>query len=391
MQLFSADGGGAQESGQREEVHCVPTLGSFFNLFPSILVMRYLGVLFVLFLVGCAQQRGELQDTGTQTSDEVKTLEDGTKYIIHPSKIRGGGPPKDGIPSIDNPKYVKAKDVDWLTEEELVLGIEYRGVSRAYPFQILVWHEIVNDRIAGEPVLITYCPLCLTGLAFERKINNEEVEFGTSGKLYNSNLVMYDRKTDTYWSQASGKAIVGPLTGMRLKQMPIDTARWRDWLAAHPDTEVLSRDTGFSRNYGTDPYGGYYDSDAVWFPLENRDLRLHPKEQVAGIEIGNITKAYPVSEVAKDKVVNDKIAGKALLIIEHPVTKAVRIFERELNGKEVRFEMNNGRFYDVSGNEWKIEEGKIISGQSELKETPAFSGFWFSWASFHPNSEIFKA
>ena len=188
--------------------------------------------------------------------DEIKTLPDGTKYIVHPNKLLSGGPPKDGIPSIDRPKFISAQDANkFLNDNELVLGIDLNGDKKAYSFQILVWHEIVNDIVAGKPVAITYCPLCGTGIAYERTINNEPVEFGVSGLLHNSDLVMYDRKTDTLWGQINGKAIIGELTGMRLKQVPIDTVTWGDWKKLNPDTKVLSRETGFIRSYGRSPYG----------------------------------------------------------------------------------------------------------------------------------------
>ncbi|MEK0341958.1 MAG: DUF3179 domain-containing protein, partial [Nitrosopumilus sp.] len=175
-------------------------------------------------------------------------MPDGTKYIVDSKKIVSGGVPKDGIPSIDNPKFVSLKEADtWIEDNELVLAMEYKGIKRVYPLQILVWHEIVNDNIAGDPILITYCPLCGSGIAYERMIEingkKQEVEFGTSGKLYSSNLVMYDRKTDTYWQQIDGVAIVGELTGQELKEISLDTVTWGEWKAAHPDSEVLSQDT----------------------------------------------------------------------------------------------------------------------------------------------------
>jgi hypothetical protein len=187
-----------------------------------------------LLLAGCVQETRKLEkiEEITQMEQEmgIKLTERGVKYIVDPDKIVSGGPPKDGIPSIDNPKYVTVEEADeWIQDNELVLAIIYKDVKRVYPLQIMVWHEIVNDNIAGDPVLITYCPLCGSGIAYERKINGEEVEFGTSGKLYNSNLVMYDRKTNSYWTQIDGLAIVGELTGMKLTPISLDTVVWRDW------------------------------------------------------------------------------------------------------------------------------------------------------------------
>ena len=270
-------------------------------------------------------------------------------------KIRGGGPPKDGIPSIDNPKYVSVAEADqWIQDNELVLAIIYKGVKRVYPLQIMVWHEIVNDKIAGDPILITYCPLCGSGIAYERKINGEEVEFGTSGKLFNSNLVMYDRKTDTYWQQIDGKAIVGELTGMELKEISIDTVVWRDWKKAHPDSEVLSQDTGFARDYGRDPYGSYYEDSFLFFPVEDRDDRVHPKTVIFGIELNNQFKAYKEDDLKETGMIEEQFAG--------------------VNIKAERDEVGIVKFTNLD------------TGEEIVKERD----FWFAWYAFHPETELYE-
>jgi len=285
---------------------------------------------------------------------EIKTTSDGTKYIIDPKDIRGGGPPKDGIPSIDNPKFVSVQDADeWIADNELVLAMIYKGVKRVYPLQVLVWHEIVNDEIAGDPILITYCPLCGSGIAYERTINGEVVEFGTSGKLYNSNLVMYDRKTDTYWQQIDGKAIVGELTGMELKEISVDTVVWRDWKKAHPDSEVLSQDTGFRRNYGRDPYGSYYEDSFLFFPVENQDNRIHAKTPVVGIEIDGAFKAYRESDLKETPIIEDTI--------------------NEVNIKLERLEDGRIKITNLDTNEEIVKE----------------NDFWFAWYAFHPETELY--
>lgn len=200
----------------------------------------FIAVLSLVALLGCTQQN---TSEGQDATSSIKVDSRGMKYIVDPSKILSGGPPKDGIPSIDNPKFVPLSEADrWIEDNELVLAIIYKGVKRVYPLQILVWHEIVNDTIAGDPILITYCPLCGSGIAYRRSLDGEAVEFGTTGKLYNSNLVMYDRKTDTWWTQIDGKAIVGEMTGGKLTEVSIDTVIWGEWKKGHPDSEVLSRD-----------------------------------------------------------------------------------------------------------------------------------------------------
>lgn len=281
-------------------------------------------------------------------------IKNGVKYLVEPAKIISGGPPKDGIPSIDNPKFVSVEEADkWIQDNELVLAIIYKGVKRVYPLQIMVWHEIVNDNIAGDPILITYCPLCGSGIAFERTLGGEEVEFGTSGKLYNSNLVMYDRETDTYWTQIDGLAVVGELTGTKLKLLSIDTVVWRDWKKAHPDSEVLSQETGFRRPYGRDPYGSYYEDSFLLFPVEAKDDRVHPKTVVFGIKVGGVYKAYKEEDLKELKVIEDTVAGVKLRV-ERDDAGRVRITNQE-------------------------------TGEEVVKERD----FWFAWYAFHPDTELY--
>lgn len=289
---------------------------------------------------------------------EIKTASDGTKYIVNPNKIKRGiggiGDPRDAIPSIDNPKYVSVAEADkWIQDNELVLALQYKGVKRVYPLQILVWHEIVNDFVAGEPLLITYCPLCGSGIAYERFLDGEAVEFGTSGKLYNSNLVMYDRKTDSYWSQIDGISIVGKKTGTKLKQISIDTVVWRDWKQVHADSEVLSQDTGFRRSYGTDPYGNYYEDSFVLFPVENSDDRIHPKTVVFGVEVDGKFKAYQESDLIENSEIND-------------------VF----NGANLKITRDGAGIVKITNTD---------TGEEIVKERD----FWFAWYAFHPETELY--
>lgn len=313
----------------------------------------------IVLLAGCIGQekpKEEIEEPQAVTGEEqvIKTGKDGVKYIIDPKKIKGGGPPKDGIPSIDDPKYVTVAEADkWIKDNELVLAIIYKDVKRIYPLQIMVWHEIVNDNIAGDPILITYCPLCGSGIAYERKINGEDVEFGTSGKLYNSNLVMYDRKTDTYWSQIDGLAIVGELTGTKLKPVSIDTVSWRDWKREHPDSEVLSQDTGFSRDYGRDPYGSYYEDSFLFFPVEAEDDRIHPKTVIFGIVVNGTYKAYREEDLKALGTIEDTVGG-VKINVERDTTGIVKITN-------------------------------LDTGEEIVKERD----FWFAWYAFHPETKLF--
>src|SRR3989338_7968713 len=290
-------------------------------------------------------------------SEEIKTLPDGTKYIIHPSKFLSGGPGKDGIPSIDAPKFIPAGKIDWLSDEEIGLGIVYKNEVRFYPFMILVYHEIVNDFIQNDPILVTYCPLCFTGIGFIREIDNKPVEFGVSGKLYNSELVMYDRKTDSYWPQTLGKAVLGPSIGKTIKKIPTDTVKWGDWKKVHSDTEVLSKDTGFSRNYdGSNPYGekGDFTDINLQFPIENKDSRLNDYEIVYGIELNGKFKAYKKSDLEQISKIEDAI-GEEKIIIE---------FDKSLK---------SARAYKDDNEQLTVD-----------------TLFLFAWAAFHPETEVYK-
>ena len=323
----------------------------------------------------------------SQKYDEIKTLPDGTKYIIHPDEILSGGPPKDGIPSLDTPKFQPASEADkWLNDEDLVLGLDYKGVVKAYPHRILNWHEIVNDKVNGEKILITYCPLCRTGIAFKPIVNGQEAEFGTSGKLYNSELVMYDRLTDSYWPQTLGKAVVGPATGQILEKIPLDTAMWKDWKKVHLETEVLRKETGFIRDYDNNPYASIQNSDAIGFDLGDfDDFRLRPKVIVYGVEFNGTAKAYAEEDVKNEKSINDEVNGIPIVVVWHNNLNTVNIFKRALNGETLNFELKNNKIVDNKGNEWAIEDMK-----EKLEIVDTFGHFWFAWAAFFPETKVYK-
>lgn len=300
-------------------------------------------------------------------------LTDGLKHSIPLDEILAGGPPKDGIPSIDDPKFIAVSEANkWLKDEETGQGFCSGDDCRFYPYQILVWHEIANDRVGNSSVLITYCPLCLTGIVFDRNVNGEIMEFGTSGMLWQSNLVMYNRTTpdekslsdlekslrlqskkESLWSQVLGEAVVGELTGTKLKVLNSDVIRYGDWKKLHQETKVLSKDTGFSRSYGFDPYGDYYTSNQVSYGASFNDNRLHPKEFVLGVEIKGKFKAYH-STALKVGEIKDLFNGETIFI-------------------------------------QKSKEGIVRMFRGEKRESlPYIGGFWFSWLAVHPETELFK-
>ncbi len=312
--------------------------------------------------------------------------------LVSPEKIVSGGPPKDGIPSIDSPKFVNAEKANFLEDGDLVIGLQVNGETKAYPLKILVWHEIVNDRIGNKPVAVTYCPLCFTSMVFIREIDDKEVEFGTSGKLYNSNLVMYDRLSDSLWSQAIGKGIAGKHSGYELKKLPFDLAYWREWKQLYPTTVVLSTDTGSNRPYGVDPYGDYYTTPQIYFPVEHKDDRLQPKEIVIGVNYDNSFKAYKLTNIEKQKVVNDSIGNKEILLLSLQPFMS-RAYERTVDGKLLDFQLINDRLMDKQTfSEWNFN-GEAISGQLKGKQLTRLvinPTFWFSWIAFHPDTKLYS-
>ena len=229
-------------------------------------------------------------------------------------EIRSGGPPPDGIPPVDDPVFLVVGDVDFLADNEPVLALEIDGDARAYPVQILTWHEIVNDTVGGIPVSVTYCPLCNSAVAYDRRLGDRVLDFGTSGLLYNSALVMYDRQTETLWSHFTGEGIIGELTGDDLESFPLSTVAWSTWRDANPDGLVLSRDTGFSRDYGRNPYPGYDDVDGVPFLFEGDvDGRYTALTRIVGIELDDAAVGIPLVDLQDAQVIVGEIADTPLV------------------------------------------------------------------------------
>ena len=329
--------------------------------------------------------------TLNQNNEFVMMETNGVKHLIPLDKIKGGGPPKDGIPSIDDPVFATAENAHFMSDSDTVIGLEISGETRAYPLFILVWHEIVNDVVGGIPVSVTYCPLCYTNQVFERVIDGKEVEFGTSGKLYNSNLLMYDRLTESYWSQALGMAVKGELTGYKLNLIPFDVITWGDWKKIHPDTLVLTTDTGHIRSYATDPYGDYYTEPRIIFPVENNDDRMHPKEIILGFNMEGVSKAYKQKDVESNTLINDFLGESPLLLISL-FSQNSRAFERTVDDNVLDFVFSDNKITDLQTNsEWNYD-GLSISGEhkgTQLQRIPIEPGFWFEWVAFHPKTLVY--
>ena len=241
-----------------------------------------------------------VEDKETEIMKEKEIfVTDGVRHSIPLEEILSGGPPKDGIPSIDSPKFILSSEAnEWLDDKEPGIAFSRGDTHRFYPYQILVWHEIVNDTVEGERVLVTYCPLCLTGYVADPLVQGERVEFGVSGKLWKSNLVMYDRKTDTLWSQVLAEAVVGELTGTKLKIISSDQMRYGNWKKQFPEGEVLSRATGAFKQYGEKPYGEYFNTVPFALSLAGAsDDRLSPEAFVFGILVNGAAKAYSIDAI----------------------------------------------------------------------------------------------
>jgi hypothetical protein len=281
---------------------------------------------------------------------------DVTAALVPVAELRPGGPPRDGIPALTDPAFVAADRASHLKPADRVLGVRVNGVAKAYPLGIMNWHEIVNDQFAGVPVAVTYCPLCGTGVAFSATVDGRRQLFGVSGLLYNSDVVLYDRESESLWSQLLGKAISGPRRGVKLQPLATSNTSWSDWHTRHPDTLVLSRDTGHERNYATDPYGDYARTGELMFPVRFRTYGMHPKQPVLGIEIEGRAVAYPLSELAQaGALIEDRIGSVAV---------------------RVR--------YDATHQTAEVSTADGVG-------LPGVIAYWFAWYAFHPETAVFRA
>ena len=366
-----------------------------------IATLSIIGISLVVLIPGMDINSVSISNSTTITESihPVYTLvgEEENRNIVPPELIVNGGPPPDGIPSIDNPKFIQIqKAEEFLEDSDLVVGLNINGDIRAYPLQILVWHEIVNDKVGNTPVAVTYCPLCFTNQVFNRTMNDGQIlEFGTSGKLYNSNLVMYDRTTKSLWSQAMAQGIGGTFAGIKLERIPFDVAYWKEWKQLYPDSKVLSTDTGSTRPYGADPYGDYYTNGEILFPVSNSDDRVGLKEIAIGLENKGQYKAFKLQEIEDKKVINNQVNGKPIVLFSlHPFM--ARVYDPVVNGQTLEFNYNikDKKFVDKQTNSMWNFDGKSISGQMKGKQLTRLSfdeGFWFEWVAFHPKTELYDS
>lgn len=281
------------------------------------------------------------------------------QHSIPLHEIHHGGPPKDGIPAIDSPVFLVESNIEGtIRDDSRVLGISRNGVAKAYPISIMNWHEVVNDDFAGEAVLVSYCPLCGTGMAFLAENAGHRLSFGVSGLLYQNDVLLYDRKTQSLWSQIMGQAVTGPMTGTKLQQIVMEHTTWSAWKKAHPDSLLLSKNTAYSRDYETDPYAGYASSRRVIFDMPDKaPPPYHPKELVLGVQLTNANKVYPFSELSKTAK-----------------TKFSDIVE--------------GVRYTI---EWDAKSRTARIRNTEGTLLPSTIAYWFAWHAFFPDSIVYRA
>ena len=271
---------------------------------------------------------------------------------IDADEVYRGGPPRDGIPSIDAPKFVPVPEVDYLQDEDVVIGVTRGGVSRAYPTRILIWHEIVNDAIGHDAFVVTYCPLCGTAMVFDRNVGGRLRTFGVSGLLYRSDVLLYDRETDSLWSQIGLRAVSGPARDTPLSWQTSEHMTWAAWRERYPDGKVLSTDTGYRRDYTTSPYKAYFETDAVMFPVPRPRRELDDKALVLGVIVDGLARAWPISDLPDGRPLEDRVG-------DTPVT--VRWDAARRHPRVTR------------------DDGTTV---------PSVLAFWFAWAAFHPETGL---
>ncbi len=311
-----------------------------------------------------------------------------------------GGPPKDGIPAIDAPRFVSATEMDELLEpEDRVFVLDYQGELRVYPQIILVWHEIVNDQIGGERISVTYCPLTGSVVGFRgRSPASEPLTFGTTGMLVNSNLLMYDRQTDSRWPQILGRAIAGSMKGTSLEEIPLIWTSWGAWRSLDTEAPVLSTETGYIRRYGIDPYGsysdleapGYYQSPSVMFPVLNWDDRFHPKEVVIGIKLGESRLAIRKTTALERGVWNLNAGEEPIVAVHDTRLDAVWVFSQRLNGRPVELVSGDtGALVDHDGRTWRRVGLALVGPAGErLPVVPFYDVMWFAWYAYFPHTAV---
>jgi hypothetical protein len=354
-----------------------------------------LAILTALFFAGCSETN---MDEGIGNNGSGMPGEEGTsaEWLIPENEVRDGGPGKDGIPAIDNPKFIRVNEVNFLNDNDLVLGYADGNEVRAYPHKILDWHEIVNDDTPNHSIAVIYCPLTGTGIGWDRMFGNNKTTFGVSGLLYNSNIIPYDRATDSNWSQLLLKSVNGDLKGTQPVVYNLLETSWKTWKTMYPNSKVLSLNTGYNRNYGNYPYGSYKTNGTLLFPVSNSDSRVSLKERVLAVIDNEKAKAFRFSQLdANENLISTSFNNKNLVIAGSKSANLMVAFNTKLaDGTVLEFQKTNSPLPalldDDEGNTWDVF-GKAIAGPREgqkLFPVPQMMGYWFSFAAFYPDIEL---
>ena len=320
-------------------------------------------------------------------------LERGINHKIRLEEIAWGGVRKDGIPALINPIHISPAEARYLQDDELVFGVAINGDARAYPLRILDWHEMFNDVVGDVPVALAYCTLCGSGILYETRVPSRPAPFvfGSSGFLYRSNKLMYDRQTNSLWNQFTGRPVVGSLTdsGIELKVRPVAITSWKRWLSRHPDTKVLSLETGHLRDYTPGrPYSTYFNSPDLMFPALALDQRLAPKDFVFALRVAEHEKAWPLSAFKENRVINDTLGDLDLVLIGEAASRTVRAYRADGHDFAASGEPPDSV---VSGVEtWRIEEDALVGPNGErLARLPGHIAFWFAWKQYYPDAPLY--
>jgi len=387
-----------------------------------------------LVLAACAAPEGvEQQDLVTMTSTTTTTpavgepavgiLPEGPSALdnmtdsafpeplVDPRDIISGGPPPDGIPSIDTPVFIDVVDnLDALPANEPVVLLEINGDARAYPVRVMIWHEIVNDVVGGVPVAVTYCPLCNSAATYDRRVRAFQTTFGTSGRLFASALVMYDRATESLWTHYNGEAVVGLLAGERLTEYASPLLSWGEFRSSHPNGRLLDfTQTGFNRDYGRNPYVGYDDPEGTPFLFRGAlDDRATALARVVGVDVDGSSAAFPLSSLRAEAAAatNTGVGASPIVIlwkagqasaldsgsIEDGVdVGSTGVFRPIADGQSLTFVAEGGAFVDLeTGSTWTIT-GHATAGSlegSQLERIPHLDTFWFAWSTYQPGTVL---
>lgn len=358
---------------------------------------RLLLWVFTLLLFSCSSSSTQenLNTTGTQdpnlNPDPIEIENNSTVWTIPVEEVLDGGPGKDGIPALVNPSMLLAQNASLLSDSDLVLGYKNGDDVRAYQHNVLDWHEIVNDNIGDVSVAITYCPLTGTGIGWNRILDGKETTFGVSGLLYQTNLIPFDRATQSNWSQILNKSVNGSLEGKKADLITLVETDWKTWKTMFPNTTVVSLETGFSRTYDRYPYGDYKTNNSTFFFPTPKDDRLPLKDRVHAVIVDDLAKVYQFSDLQTSNVIKDTFMDKNYLIVgnanfmasfELDATQNVLEFEYIYDGtSEAVVQDNQGTQYNIFG--------EALSGSSQLKPSKSFMGYWFSIPAFY-TTEVYS-